>query len=445
MVGKNAFALLVLLLAASSLTGCTSDGGQTATKDGSGQTGNGNSPDKPKSPVTLTFYDPTAKGLTENFMEQYGNAIQKKFPYITVNYVSSPDTNPEGHIAGMITAGETIDIVMTADQNFHRLIAPFNLQYDISELIKSERFDLSRLDPGAVKAIQALSNGGMYGLPISMNHFALMYNRDLFDRFGQPYPKDGMTWDETYELAKAMTRVENDVQYRGFITQTYNFAWTSQLSLGFVDPKTDKPLYVSDDRWAKFTRNLTRFYEIPGNALKETTFGAVGNLFNKDKVAAMYANFIPSVEIPVNWDVVSLPTFSDLPGVGPQTLLSMAYITSMSKHKEAAFEAVAYLTSDEFQMNISKKALALPITSNADVKKAFAQEAPLLQGKNVRVLLSNKPAPPFAPSPYSRAAAQFYERTMYKLGKGQVDLNTALRESTEEANKEIEKLKSDKK
>lgn len=409
--------------------------------DGRGQ--EANNPEKTKDPVTLTFYDPTAKGLPENFMEKFGNAIQAKFPHITVKYVSSPDTNPEGHIAGMLAAGEPIDVLMTSDQNFSRLIAPFRFQYDLGELIKREKFDLSKLDPGAVKAVQALSDSGaMYGLPVSMNRIALLYNKDLFDKFGKPYPKDGMTWDEAYELAQSMTRQENGVQYRGFITQTLNFAWGNQLSVGFVDPKTEKSLFVADERWARFTKNLLRFYEIPGNALVENTFGAVSGKFLKEKTAAMYAYFIPSTQQDVNWDMVRLPEFGDLPGVGPQTMANVFYITNISKHKEAAFEAVSYLTGDEFQMSLSKQAWALPVSANPAVKEAFAKEAPLFQGKNVRALLDGKAADPLPPTRYDRAASVVYEKAMYKLGKGQMDVNTFLRQVAEQADKEIEALKS---
>lgn len=444
MVRKGTVTSLIFFLAACSLAGCSGEGAVSGEKEG-GQSAGNNHSQKPKEPVTLTFYDPTAKAMPENFMEKFGHAIQAKFPHITVNYVSSPDTNPAAHMTGMIAANEPIDIIMTSDQNFHRLVSPLNLQFDITDLVKSQKYELSLLDPGAVKAVQSLSNGsGMYGLPVSMNNFALLYNRDLFDKFGRAYPKDGMTWDETYELAKTMTRQENGVQYRGFLTQTLNFAWTNQLSAGFVDPKTDKSVFVSDERWSRFTKNLLRFYEIPGNALAETTFGAVKNKFFVDQVAAMYAYFIPNIEEQVNWDVVKLPEFGDLRGVGPQTMVNVFYLSSISKHKEAAFEAISFITSDEFQTNMSKGGTALPVSSNSAVKDAFGKDAPFLQGKNVRAILNNQAAAPFPPSPHSRTAGATYERMMYKLGKGQMDVNTALRQVAEEADKAIEELKSGK-
>ncbi|RKN85548.1 ABC transporter substrate-binding protein [Paenibacillus ginsengarvi] len=428
----------VLLLTAASLSACgASNDGKTKEPEA------GKAAEAPKEPVTLTFYDPSAKQDPAIFMEQYGDFIQKKYPHITVKYISSPDTNPEGHIANMLAAGEPIDIMLNADINHYRLIAPFKFEYDLTGLAKSRGFDLSKLEPGTLKAVQALSNNnGLYAIPYKMQAMGLLYNKDLFDKFGRPYPKDGMTWDEVYEVAKTMTRSDSGVQYRGFITQFYNTAWLNQLSLGFVDPKTEKSVLNSDERWARLVKNLTRFYEIPGNETKEGSFGTISNLFLKDRVAAMYAYFIPTTPQEVNWDVVTYPEFSDRRGVGPQQLLTLAYVTSTSKHKEAAFDAVAYLASDEVQTNMSRKALAFPVTTSQAAKDAFGQDTPFLQGKNVRALLKSKPADPFPSSPYQRTAALPLEKTMYELTKGAMDVNTALRKMAEDGDKDIEKAKA---
>ncbi|MFC6232062.1 ABC transporter substrate-binding protein [Paenibacillus allorhizosphaerae] len=436
---------IALVLNVGCLAACSADG----SKSGDGTqpvTSPPTAPEKSKEPVTLVFYSPNGPSETdEAFMEQIGNPIQKKFPYITVKFVHPPDTNPEGQLDAMMAAGESIDIFLNADLNHYRLITPYKFEYDISDMIKKSNFDLSRLDDSSVQAVRALSKGGLYALPYRMNVQALLYNKDVFDKFGVPYPKDGMTWDDVYELAKQMTRMDGDKQYRGFVTQTYNYAWMNQLSAGFVDPKSDKALYNSDERWTRIVRNLSRFYEIPGNALKENSFSAVSNVFYKDKLAAMYAYFMPTISQEVNWDVVTYPEYGDRRGIGPQANLTLAYITSMSKHKDAAFDAIAYMTSDEFQMNQAKKALSFPVTKTQAVKDAFGQDADFLKGKNMRAVAKSKPAPTFEGSPYSRTAAVELEKIMYQLGKGQGDVNTAIRTITELADKSIDTVKAGKK
>src|SRR5690606_2091374 len=128
-------------------------------------------------------------------------------------------------------------------------------------------------------------------------------------------PWDGMTWDETYDLARLMTRVEDNTQYRGFVTQFYNIAWNNQLSVGFVDPQTDKSLFDTDERWKKHISNIIRFFEFEGSVLQsnERSFGAIRDMFLKHQTAAMYLYTLPGTGYDVNWDVVSVPEYSELP------------------------------------------------------------------------------------------------------------------------------------
>src|SRR5690606_17655071 len=104
--------------------------------------------------------------------------------------------------------------------SFNNLVERYDLQYDIEDLIKKHNYDLNRLEPGVVEGMRGLTaSGKLYGLPTNdSGSLVVLYNRDLFDRFGQDYPVDMMTWDEIYQVAQRMTRVEDNVIYRGFIT-----------------------------------------------------------------------------------------------------------------------------------------------------------------------------------------------------------------------------------
>lgn len=49
-------------------------------------------------------------------------------------------------------------------------------------------------------------DGKHYGIPFATNCTALFYNKDLFDAAGIDYPDENTTWDEFYEMAKALTK-----------------------------------------------------------------------------------------------------------------------------------------------------------------------------------------------------------------------------------------------
>jgi multiple sugar transport system substrate-binding protein len=60
-----------------------------------------------------------------------------------------------------------------------------------------------------------MANGGLYALPVAMQPSPLIYNKDIFYKFGIAYPKGGITWNETYELSNILTRSDGGVDYRG--------------------------------------------------------------------------------------------------------------------------------------------------------------------------------------------------------------------------------------
>jgi ABC-type glycerol-3-phosphate transport system substrate-binding protein len=87
---------------------------------------------------------------------------------------------------------------------------------DLQPLAKKHGFDFNKFDTKLVDSIKSYSDQGqIYYLPYNTLAFALMYNKDIFDKFGVPYPKDNMTWDEAIELGKKLTRTEAGVNYIG--------------------------------------------------------------------------------------------------------------------------------------------------------------------------------------------------------------------------------------
>lgn len=437
---KNAVIIGLLAAVASACSGASTGGNKTA-----GTSDSGKAPEvKTKEPVDLVFYQ-TSSGWTEAmFMEQYGDAIKAKFPHMNIKFIPSAKT------ADLVATGTTIDVLFSSVGHIHAHLIANNLQYDMTDLIKKNNYDLSKLEPSTVDLMKKIANGGMYGLPVTNAVSVLSYNKDLFDKFGVSYPKDGMTWDETYELAKRMTRLEGGVQYRGFVSSVDHIAQTNQLSAGYVDPKTDKALFNTNANWKKIVDNLARFYKIPGNEVDSKTGVLLAQVdaFRKDMTVAMMAHLLipDKTDAIKNWDMVKLPEFNELPGVGSQPYPTYFDITTMSKHKDDAFEAIAYLTSEEFQLKLAKRG-DLPVLKSQAVRNAFGQEVEHLKGKNIKARLPEKLAEPMAMTTYDTQAKVRWVGNMNQMitGTSKDDVNTLLRKATEETDKDIETLKASKK
>jgi multiple sugar transport system substrate-binding protein len=429
---NRTWAALIAAAALTASTACGSTGG-----DGKAAEKPANSAAKSDEPAELTFYMTSNKIEEKAFNEKYGDKIREKFPKYTIKYIMQEDSKT---LPNLIAAGQTIDIMISSIGLTSAFLNNMNLQYDISELIKTNGYDLSKLEPTSVEIQRQIANGGMYGLPIGTSSAALFYNRDLFDKFGAAYPKDGMTWDEVYELAKKMTRKEGDIQYKGLTMAFQHLMFLNQNSAEFVDLKTNKSR-MTEESFKKTLLNYARFYQIPGNELPKNKFtlASQSTPFLQDHTAAMYITLsAPPKDDPTspNWDVVQVPSLTEKPGIGMQSYPTYLYLTSMSKNKQAAFNVMSYLTSSEYQQWMVETGGGFSSLKDPKLLETYGKNAVYLKGRNLKSLLPKTFAAPTVKTEFQALGDKEGYTALEDYLNG-VDINTALRSASERLDKAI--------
>lgn len=434
------FMLIVLMMLL--LTSC--EGGATREADAGGagtqappdvSETNGIQQVSPPEPVELVIQNQNFGWTREFFYENFGDDIQKKFPYITIQHIA----RGESTIEQSVVTGVQLDIVAAPLGSFYQMIKGFDIAFDIMPLIKKYSYDLDRLDPAVVALSKQLAGGGMYDIPVSLSPAALVYNQNIFDKFGVDYPTDGMNWDEIYDLAKTMTRKDGDVQYRGLYLSPQHLFIRNQLSLNLVDPLTMQA-NIQTDAWRGFLENFIRFYHIPGYDLSQerATLAPQKTEWEKDQTVAMWlpisgAHIIPDME---RYDYVSFPSFREFPDVGPQAYPVSFYIASMSQYKDEAFQVLAYLTSDEYQMLQSRRGY-YTVLNNQEIKNEFGRDSKEYQGKNIHALIPKIQAPNMIETKYTTIAGTALMTAFYDVVLNKKDVNTALRDAAELINQKI--------
>ncbi|MEF3303664.1 ABC transporter substrate-binding protein [Paenibacillus sp. GYB003] len=381
-------------------------------------------------PVTLTA---AIDGISvhERLQELIVQQLQQKHPNITLKiYQPVKGTT----LNELIVAGETPDIILTFNGNLLSY-RDRDLLYDMSPLLKTHNVDLNRFDAGIIRDIRIASlKDEIYALPFSLNFHALYYNKDLFDKFGVPYPQDGMNWDQTLDLAKRVTRNEGGVQYRGLDTGN-GVLWIAQpLSAAAVDPIKEKASVNTED-WKKVFNLVKAIYSIPGNDRK-------GDAFLNDKTLAMQLqlNMLSAMEKPtaegLNWDIAQYPSYPERPNTYGNASVQAMAITKSSKYKDQAMQVINMVTSNEFQMISSKKGW-MPAVNNPDVQKAFGSDVPYLSGKRLASIFKSKPVQYPVSSQFRSKAEAILQNHFNQFLENQMDVNTALAKAEEEINKMI--------
>jgi multiple sugar transport system substrate-binding protein len=377
----------------------------------------------------------------ETFERHIGRHIKKKFPDIKIKHIHWD--NPGRQYKDLIAAGTIPDLIMDDSQlNMNRYLIENDLHYDMRDLIKKHNFDTSKLNPSMMERMKNVSkDGAIYGLPFQSADYVLFYNKDIFDKFGVDYPKNGMTYDEAYELAKRLTRVDGEITYKGYSQHPGHYMNYNQFSLDALHPSEDRASMTSEG-WVRMVENLRRFYEIPANQFDTVEKFAQGNIAMAVAASDRIVKFYEENKN-LNFDISTVPFFSELPNTKYQPNLYSMYITKQSTKKDLAFQVMSYLLSEEMQIELSKEGVIVPLQTDA-VKAAFGESLPQMKGKNVEAIFTGKyAAAPPAREPgltYHLVPTQYaFDPLIFKESKDSV---TALRMTQELATKEIASKKA---
>lgn len=425
MVGKSFKMLLFAVVALFMMSAC-GNGGNTALPAVGGDSPKG-AASAPKAieipPTTVTLL---AGNIPEDvFQYMIADPMAKKYPQITVEKLT-------GKIADLIAAGETPDLLT----GWNGGLLPFN-QYgvlnDMTPLIKKHNFDLSRFRDVYIKAITVLTDKGeMIGIPYYTQFNALYYNKDIFDKFGIPYPKDGLTWDETIDLAKKLTRMENGEQIQGL-----NYGNVQRLAFPFspdiVNAKTEKA-NVNNEVWKRAFEFALRNDSIPGNYPNRD--------FNKGQTAMManVGDALPAVRTAVQEGLFKVgfaqyPQFKIAPNTYGMVDAHYIFVTKSSKHPDAAFKVIEVMTSHDVQMAAAKTYGRYSPLKDPELQKHFGED--YLPGVNMQSIFKSSPAPGTAFSELYPQGKNIVVDEYKQVATGKKDINTALRDADDRINKMV--------
>ena len=248
---------------------------------------------------------------------------------------------------------------------------------DLEPLIESANYDLSDFDPALVEFYR-LEGEGQLGIPFAVFPSFIVYNKDLFDEAGIPYPPSAygepyVDWDgnerewniETLaEIAKILTvdangndatmeefDTENIVQF-GFLNQFTDVRGRDTLfgAGNYVDEEGNA---VIPDNW----REAENWYH---NAMWEEFFypngvyngsellAAGGNAFETGNMGMinihLWFNGWGTAGLDADWDFAPVPSYN---GVTTAKLHADTFaIMESTEHPEEAFTVLTYLLGE---------------------------------------------------------------------------------------------------
>jgi multiple sugar transport system substrate-binding protein len=253
---------------------------------------------------------------------------------------------------------------------------------DLSPYLRRLGVDLTRYDSMVVGIFRR--GEAVYALPKGYTPMVMVYNKDLFDRAGVPYPSDDWTWDDFLRVAKALTRDsdgDGQVDQWGTAFDRRVFLWLPWLWSGGADVLCpdgtrasgclDAPASVEAIRW--YTNWVTRDRIVPRAFNLRRSLGDNLRLFQSGKVAMLTTGhfWIPMLRPAVTEGRLRIG-FVEIPhraGAAPQTVIyaSGFAVPATAPHRKLSIQLALFLADSAAQAVRAAGGLELPtLTAAAD-------------------------------------------------------------------------------
>lgn len=317
--------------------------------------------------VKLQFMGWEASPLETQSVMQGLELFMKENPDIEVEYIAGRWAEHHTKLLTMMAGGAAPDVFFMGAEPYYRDFQKRGVLYDITSFFDSE-FDLDEFIP--LDQEKMLIDGHVYGISSCIVSPVLYYNVTMFDDAGLPYPPnnpdEAWTWDEFVSIAKKLTieKGSRTVQFGayGFESYWYPMIWSNNGAI-FTDDYSR--CVLADDANAK--EALQKMLDLrtvhgvsPDSSYMENIGMSAAQMLQTGRVAML---------VDGSWALQELSQMDFPVGVAPLPKLKVpatsgtAHLHSIwkgTKHPEAAWRLVKFLSSKEYQIDLVHSGLWMP-------------------------------------------------------------------------------------
>ncbi|WP_027087779.1 ABC transporter substrate-binding protein [Cohnella panacarvi] len=424
--------------------------------------GNSANGDETRTTLKVMYYDERA------FFQSYGmiySALHTNVDFEVVsNQTAYQDPNGDYKTSMQKLIEEQKPDILMLDNSLFREYSEEGKLLDLESIAQDKSFKPDTLVPGLMEYLRDLGGGKLYGMSPNMYSQVVYYNKDLFKKHGVDLPKDGMSWDELFALAKRFpTDGDKDSRTYG-LSLGWNGADAYQLgsmiastqNLSMINP-VDMKVTLNTPAWKKSFE--TAFEVVKSNVLHSQNMnGGMDAVFNYDdyllqdpfvsgkvamKMEAQYlmdqieqAQKSPAVKDKAvkDWGIVTMPVDPANPDRSPYVNLNSLFaINAKSENADAAKEFLTYVMGEDFA-RVSSKAQTggLPVRTTAYEDK---------EGRNVKAFYMLKPMESPMNNLYAKLPMNFYgilDGTVRGAVQSAYDGNKSLDDALKEAETQLQ-------
>ncbi len=394
-------------------------------------------------PVEIEFWHGQTQGPAE-LLQQMIDEFNQSHPDVTVSKDSggvNSDRMLQKVTAGL-QADNYPDIAYIYGSDLANLAGGDQL-VDLTDAIDSGDLDWDRFVDAGKEAVTV--DDRPRAVPAFIDNLAVVYNKEIFDDAGVPYPTDDWTWEDFLATAAELNDPEGGIAGFGWpgtgdedtTWRIWPLIWQQGGeivsedgdSVGFDGPSGEAALEVvaqaADD----------------GSVYIDSTAGSerMQQLFASGKMAMNVAGpyTLPEyVDAKVDYGVVSMPSFGDehTTIAGPDT---WAIFDNGEERVAAAIEFMDWFSEPEQQLRWITEAGSLPLTTDVKDAEGFAAYERSLPGLD-KFIENTELARTRATIPEYPQISQAIGKAVASVLYGEADPSEALAEAVEASNAELQ-------
>ena len=168
---------------------------------------------------------------------------EAEHPNVKINMTCTPSSDYTVKLQTVLGGGGDVDMFGISSPPGLAEYVNKGAVRPLDDLIAAAGTDLS----GVQSILDSIAiDGKTYGLPYKTSSWFVVYNKDIFDAAGVPYPTGAWTWEEYAEIAAKLTSGEGaDKIYGSLNFQPTSMWWrVPGNSMGATNPLNDDELHA---------------------------------------------------------------------------------------------------------------------------------------------------------------------------------------------------------
>jgi multiple sugar transport system substrate-binding protein len=378
--------------------------------------------------ITLTVSGWSSTPAEDALVKQGFDAFHAKYPNITVQWSPIPGDYPTKMRANV--ASSNVPDVFYLQPGMAQEYIPAGKLLNLGPYMARDSVSPDAYYGGLSQTFDC-ANGTVFGIPKDSNSLGLVYNKTMFQQAGLGDPS-GWSWSDLQSAAQKLTAGNvKGISLSADASRFGAFLLANGGQILSADGKTaafNSQIGVQTlDFYASFQKNST------GVMPSDVGAGWNGEAFGKQQVAMTFEGgwlipFMTSTYPSVQYGIAPLPKAPN--GQRGNLLFTNAWAAySGTKHADAAWKLIQYMTGQSYQTQVLHSGFALPTL------KSLSNDPYLSQNPNVQSLVTGE----------SYAKADFYgaadaevhtdlSNAIQSVLLGKADSKTALDQAAQKVN-----------